>query len=132
MWSRHTVRDIMAVVIDAEVQGDQEKVVKLLKLLRDRRKIPLKIFSFHEDYRPGYIGEGFYCNKPLGKANPSKAPGLAHLRPLAHAPHSPRTLLFSITPATLGKSGRRRRRKEKKSPPMEVMMSRMQLPKPIL
>jgi hypothetical protein len=57
MWSQHTVREIMDVLMDAEVQGDEEKVKKLLKLLQDRKKILLKVFSFHEDYRPAYIGE---------------------------------------------------------------------------
>ena len=42
---------------DAEVQGDQRTTRKLTALLRNRRKLPAKVLLFHENNRPGYIGQ---------------------------------------------------------------------------
>jgi chromatin assembly factor 1 subunit A len=56
-YTRYSVRDLMDKLADAEVCGDEVKVVHLSKQLRDRRCIPVKILTFADDLRPGYTGE---------------------------------------------------------------------------
>ncbi|KAF8590541.1 hypothetical protein K439DRAFT_1329713 [Ramaria rubella] len=53
---QYCVRAIMHQINDAEIQGDQRAVRKLTALLRDRRKIPVKVLIFAENNRPGYLG----------------------------------------------------------------------------
>ena len=48
-----SVRGLMSQLTEAEVAGDDAEVRRLLGLLRDRRAIPVKVLSFHEDARPG-------------------------------------------------------------------------------
>lgn len=54
--SRDSVRTIMNELAEAEVTGDISTTRSLLNLLEDRNIIPAKVFIFHEDTRPGYLG----------------------------------------------------------------------------
>lgn len=51
-----SVRSVMNDLNEAEVTDDPRRVRKLLKVLSNRQKIPVKIFRFHEDLRPSYYG----------------------------------------------------------------------------
>lgn len=53
---RDSVRTILNELTEAEVAGDVPTTRSLLDLLGDRTTIPAKIFIFHEDTRPGYLG----------------------------------------------------------------------------
>ena len=53
----YRVREIVHRLGEAEVHGDQRTVRRLTALLKDRRKIPAKVFVFTENIRPGYIGK---------------------------------------------------------------------------
>jgi chromatin assembly factor 1 subunit A len=54
--SRDSVRAILNELAEAEVAGDVSTTRSLSSLLEDRNVIPAKIFIFHEDTRPGYLG----------------------------------------------------------------------------
>ena len=56
-YTRYSVRDLMDKLADAEVCGDEDRVMHLSKQLKDRRRIPVKILTFADDLRPGYTGE---------------------------------------------------------------------------
>src|ERR1700761_8364500 len=55
--SSASVKELMDIMADAEVRGDEQDVIRLMKLLRNRSNIPIKVLSFHDDYRPGYVGK---------------------------------------------------------------------------
>ncbi|KAI1787917.1 hypothetical protein LXA43DRAFT_1027472 [Ganoderma leucocontextum] len=64
------VRGLMSQLSEAEVAGDDTEVRRLLALLRDRRAIPAKAFSFHEDARPGYFGTFTRSSRNIGPRAP--------------------------------------------------------------
>lgn len=62
----------MSQLSEAEVAGDDTEVRRLLALLRDRRAVPAKAFSFHEDARPGYFGTFTRSSREIGPRRPLK------------------------------------------------------------
>lgn len=66
------VRGLMSQLSEAEVAGDDTEVRRLLALLRDRHAIPAKVFSFHEDARPGYFGTFTRSSREIGPRAPFK------------------------------------------------------------
>ena len=60
----------MSQLSEAEVAGDDTEVRRLLALLRDRRAVPAKAFSFHEDARPGYFGTFTRSSREIGPRRP--------------------------------------------------------------
>lgn len=66
------VRGLMSQLSEAEVAGDDTEVRRLLALLHDRRAVPAKAFSFHEDVRPGYFGTFTRSSKEIGPRAPFK------------------------------------------------------------
>lgn len=65
-----SVRGLMSQLTEAEVAGDDAEVRRLLGLLRDRRAIPVKVLSFHEDARPGYFGTFTRNSREIGPRAP--------------------------------------------------------------
>ena len=55
---------------EAEIAGDDDAVRRLLALLRDRHKIPAKVFVFSEDARPGYYGTWTRNSREVGPRTP--------------------------------------------------------------
>ncbi|KIY66282.1 hypothetical protein CYLTODRAFT_437492 [Cylindrobasidium torrendii FP15055 ss-10] len=51
-----TVRELVARLSEAEVSGDTALVRDLQAKLADRSLFPAKVFIFHQDARPGYLG----------------------------------------------------------------------------
>ncbi|TDL27563.1 hypothetical protein BD410DRAFT_740732 [Rickenella mellea] len=54
--SEYCVRTLMAELSEAEVVGDTTAVRHYLDLLQSRAAVPVKVFIFHDDTRPGYFG----------------------------------------------------------------------------
>jgi chromatin assembly factor 1 subunit A len=55
-YSGDSVRTILNELAEAEITGDISTTRSLLNLLEDRSINPAKVFIFHEDTRPGYLG----------------------------------------------------------------------------
>lgn len=52
-----TVRDIVNGLAENEMSGSIEGVKRWRRTLKNRSQVPVKYLKFHEDVRPGYIGE---------------------------------------------------------------------------
>lgn len=57
--SRLNVRTVVAKLTNAEVTDDIKTVRDCEKLLRNRRRIPIKYLQFCDNLRPGYYGKWF-------------------------------------------------------------------------
>ncbi|KAF8328816.1 chromatin assembly factor 1 subunit A-domain-containing protein [Cantharellus anzutake] len=64
------VRDIMANLSEAEVNGDEVETRRLLDLLKDRRKLPAKLLQFHDNARPPYYGTWTKSSTHVGPRTP--------------------------------------------------------------
>ena len=47
----------MTGLVEAEVNGDEAETRRLLDLMKDRRKVPVKLLQFHDNVRPPYYGK---------------------------------------------------------------------------
>jgi len=54
---KYCVRTIIQRLNEAEVEGDQREVRRLNSLLKNRKKVPVKVLVFAENVRPGYLGQ---------------------------------------------------------------------------
>ena len=66
----HVVRTILNQLNEAEIAGDDQRVRSLLLLLRDRKKVPIKVLIFKEDARPGYFGTWTRNSREVGPRTP--------------------------------------------------------------
>ncbi|KAG6919970.1 hypothetical protein DXG01_013319 [Tephrocybe rancida] len=64
------VRDVVSKLSEAEIEGDDAIVRSLLSQLNDRSLLPAKVFSFHEDGRPGYFGTWTRSSRIIGPRTP--------------------------------------------------------------
>lgn len=76
-----SVRSIMNKLSEAEVIGDAKTVADLQRLLKNRRRIAVKLFQFCDNVRPAYYGEFDPLLPPLvthSSLLPRQAPGRSH------------------------------------------------------
>ncbi|KAG8946203.1 hypothetical protein FRC03_001465, partial [Tulasnella sp. 419] len=65
-----SVRNMMTQLTEASVVGDAKTTRKLQKLLKDRKRIPVKLLQFHDNSRPGYYGTWTKSSSQVGPRTP--------------------------------------------------------------
>ncbi|EJD52907.1 hypothetical protein AURDEDRAFT_157461 [Auricularia subglabra TFB-10046 SS5] len=65
-----SVKDVMDKINDAEEEGDDVEVARLQRLLKDRKRFPIKLLQYHEDVRPAYWGTWTKSSASVGPRTP--------------------------------------------------------------